>query len=86
MRDDQYFILSGTQAVHEVMTGAYLLKSRDALMLGALQLRVDLEEYKKNTEESLRYLLVETNNMLKLCTLYTDTDKSVLNFKSEIAA
>lgn len=42
------------QAVHEVMTGAYLLKSRDALMLGALQLRVDLEENKRFTEKSLR--------------------------------
>ncbi|XP_024389138.1 uncharacterized protein [Physcomitrium patens] len=42
------------QAVHEVMTGAYLLKARDALMLGALQLRVDLDEMKKFTEKSLR--------------------------------
>lgn len=45
--------------MHEVMTGAYLLKARDALMLGALQLRVDLDEMKKFTEKSLRsfYLL-----------------------------
>ncbi|KAG0614807.1 hypothetical protein M758_6G204800 [Ceratodon purpureus] len=42
------------QAVHEVMTGSYLLKSRDALMLGALQLRVDLDENKKYTEKSLK--------------------------------
>jgi len=48
-----------TQAVHEVMTGAYLLKSRDALMLGALQLRVDLGEIKTYNEKSLRYLDVK---------------------------
>lgn len=30
------------QAVHEVTTGSYLLLEQDAIMLGALQLRVDL--------------------------------------------
>lgn len=52
--------------MHEVMTGSYLLKARDALMLGALQLRVDLEENKKYIEKSLRYLLVEASSLLKL--------------------
>lgn len=44
--------------MHEVMTGAYLLKARDALMLGALQLRVDLEDNTKYTEKSIRCLIV----------------------------
>ena len=45
------------QAVHEMTTGSYLLLEQDAIILGALQLRVDLPTGQTVTPELLPFFL-----------------------------
>lgn len=57
------------QAVHEVTTGSYLLLEQDAIMLGALQLRVDLPTGQTVTAELFPFSSFQTLHRFFFTTL-----------------